>query len=118
MHQSHTNQTPGLSPDDPPPLCQDALSAFWKTVHEEMRESFDEGLEENGAELHIKPFWNLILAAVWENRIGLTLFAFDWHQTHQDFSPPSYLDQEQVQWLVEVAARHGIHHKHEKEPEA
>ena len=118
MHSNHTNQTTEPSPEERRTASKEALCAFWQTVHETMREAFDCEPEGKGVELHIKPFWDFMMAAVWEDGVGLTLFSLNWEQISRDFSPPSYLEPEHVEWIVEVAARHGIRCEPDRKPEA
>lgn len=95
-----------------------ALREFWNTIHESMVESCDFDDESKEVEVHIKPFSDFTLAAVWEDRIGMTLLCHIQDQEHRDFSLPSYLEPEHIAWIVEVAARHGIRHEPKKKPEA
>ena len=95
-----------------------ALREFWTTIYESMMESYDFEDESKEVEVHIKPFGDFTLAAVWEDRIGMTLLCHIPDREHQDFSPPSYLEPEHIAWIVEVAARHGIRHEPKTKPAA
>ena len=92
--------------------------AFWKTVFDCLLDTRENAMDPDGVELHVKPFEDVMLAAVWEPGIGLTVFSHYEGQETDDFSLQSYLDTTQLAWLVEVAARHGIRHEPNTQPAA